>query len=79
MSAGSENVEYECALLLGGDGRYLRINADLSQLGPSGSDRFDDASPKNLEALRELGDRTFEQFREPIDRLLEKLIETPNS
>lgn len=76
ISANSEEVDYACRLALNrkSDG-YLRIDADLGRLGPSGSDRFDNVSPANIDALCDLAERTFEEWTGALDGFLKSIIE----
>ncbi|MBX9850505.1 MAG: patatin-like phospholipase family protein [Cytophagaceae bacterium] len=73
MSGVSETVEYQLGKLFDSQGRkdqYLRINPDL---GHANSD-MDDASLKNLNALKEAGIYCSEKYYDELARMADLLI-----
>jgi hypothetical protein len=64
----SDAVDYQLRHLLG-DARYVRLQTSLTDA----NDDLDDASPRNLAALRRHGEALIEQSGAAIDRVLARL------
>jgi patatin-like phospholipase/acyl hydrolase len=74
MSGVSEVVDYQLRQIfeaVGAHGQYIRINTELPI---DVSTDMDDASPKNLLALKELGTYTAQNFDEQLDALVDMLV-----
>lgn len=73
MSGVSDVVDYQLRQMfeaVGVSGQYLRINTEMPiDVNPD----MDDASPKNLQALKELGTYTAQTFDAQIDAFVELL------
>ncbi len=74
MSGVSEVVDYQLRQIfdaVGANGQYVRINTELPiDVSPD----MDDASPKNLQALKELGTYTAQNFDVQLDAMVDLLI-----
>lgn len=74
MSGVSEVVDYQLRQIFEGldaSDQYLRINTKLPiDVSPD----MDDASPENLQALKELGTYTAQNFNTQLDALVELLV-----
>ena len=68
FDGSAQTVEFELLQLLGPE-RYVRFQTDLTEA----SDDLDDASDRNLEALRREGTRLVERQSADIDRVVEAL------
>lgn len=69
LSSGSETVDFQLGRLLGE--RYVRLQTRLE----TASDDLDDASPENLRALREEGERLVRDHAAAIDALCARLTD----
>ncbi len=65
----ADTTDFEAAQLLGPD-RYVRLQTDLGLA----SDDLDDASPRNMAALREEGARLLRDNAAAVDALAERLV-----
>ena len=65
----ADTTDFEAAQLLGPD-RYVRLQTDLRLA----SDDLDDASPRNMAALREEGARLLRDNAAAVDALAERLV-----
>ena len=74
MSGVSEVVDYQLRQIfeaIGAHGQYIRINTELPiDVSPD----MDDASPRNLQALKELGTYTAQNFDVQLDAMVDLLI-----
>lgn len=74
MSGVSEVVDYQLRQIfdaVGATGQYVRINTELPiDVSPD----MDDASPKNLAALKELGTYTAQNFDVQLDAFVELIV-----
>lgn len=74
MSGVSEVVDYQLRQIfeaIGAHGQYVRINTELPI---DVSTEMDDASPKNLMALKELGTYTAQNFDTQLDAIVDMLV-----
>jgi len=74
MSGVAEVVDYQLRQIfeaIGAHGQYVRINTELPiDVSPD----MDDASPKNLQALKELGTYTAQNFDNQLDAVVEMIV-----
>lgn len=74
MSGVAEVVDYQLRQIfqaVGAQGQYVRINTELPiDVSPD----MDDASPKNLAALKELGTYTAQNFDAQLDAFVELIV-----
>lgn len=74
MSGVAEVVDYQLKQIfdaVGAGSQYIRINTELPiDVSPD----MDDASPKNLQALKELGTYTAQNYENQLDALVDLLV-----
>lgn len=76
MTGVAETVDYQLAQIfsaVGAPHQYLRLNADLRG-EPASIREMDNASPRSMERLRELGQALAEKHHEDLERLLDLLL-----
>jgi patatin-like phospholipase/acyl hydrolase len=74
-SANAEAVDYQLQQLFAGAGaarQYLRINPELPIEVAA---EIDNIQPQNLQALKELGDATFEALEDKLDAFVSLMME----
>jgi hypothetical protein len=74
MSGVAEVVDYQLRQIfdaVGANGQYVRINTEMPI---DVSSDMDDASPKNLQALKELGTYTAQNFDTQLDAFVDLII-----
>jgi patatin-like phospholipase/acyl hydrolase len=74
ISGSSEVADHQLAILFGAEDtrrQYLRLNPKLP---PDVKPEFDDASPENVQALKELGQYVAEESDEQLETFVEMLL-----
>jgi hypothetical protein len=74
-SANAEAVDYQLQQLYaatGASNQYLRINPELPV---DVAADIDNVQPQNLQALKELGDATFEALEDKLDTFVSLMLE----
>lgn len=80
LDGQSESIAYQLDQLMinkGDDRNYYRFQVPLSS--DNGHDQMDNASPRNIEYLKKLGERLIGQRQESLDKLCEVLKADPSN